>query len=350
MLRLFRILYQHFFPKKHSGSTTDTCEANADTVSTDPVTNALLHIEHNKLIFDEFKELIIAKYPEYEHNLSFVILRKDYCESYFYSEVTDVHRELDRYINDNYNSRHRSNELYIAIILNHCILTIIPLTSHTKYTHHVYSDILSTSSAMLALENYIKWREIRDALKPYSIIGLDHKINSSLKFYTQNESITIQFKCADLINFTNMRTRIETPSITGMYTTSNEINLGINVTESIELICSRIDAINSYIDNLKDLERTLLRDKLHSVIYLNYSTGHSCIIYTHASDTVDITDTSLTYTDLFTGLRNKIMMREISRLSIDDLKGKHTTLLPHQYKTLFHSNILESTHSYDPNT
>lgn len=92
-------------------------------------------------------------------------------------------------------------------------------------------------------------------------------------------------------------------------------------------------------------KKTLLIKHLQSVIYLSEAKS-SILIYTHNSHPVELSDSKLTYTDLFTGLRNTIMLRDVRNISIDDLKAKHTTLLPSQYKNLFNTNIISTIKGY----
>jgi hypothetical protein len=165
-----------------------------------------------------------------------------------------------------------------------------------------------------------------------------HVSSLSLKTYTE-----LKFSLTDFLNFEFQY--LHTPqNFCGRYfdtKTSNctltydnsEMEYTINYDTPVDEAVEMINRIVTYINTTLASEKEFLRNHLDAVYIVISLKGNQRVIHTSKST---LSDSKLTYTDLFTGLEHNIMLASVRDIVKDDLAPKSTTLL---IKT--HSDILK---------
>lgn len=114
---------------------------------------------------------------------------------------------------------------------------------------------------------------------------------------------------------------------------NSEMEYTITCETKVDDAVDMINRITSYIDTALTTEKEFLRNHLDAVYIVIPLNGNQRVIHTSKST---LSDSKLTYTDLFTGLEHNIMLASVRDIVKDDLAPKSTTLL---IKT--HSDILK---------
>lgn len=229
---------------------------------------------------------------------------------------------------------------------------IITCTYKYYYLHSYDIDMKSgklTNSLLTTFEiiHDVIMKAIRWEVIAHTIMDL-YDINDYIKQYKRDDNnfkvpefMYLSFSVNHFLNFKHM-TVIHGTSDMMISSDFSKITLIVSIDDAIEAIRNSITSIKDYIVKLFEAEKIFIRENLQSIILVRLKKGDKLIIHTSILDSVIINDEKIEYTDLFTGLRNTIIIRDnVTNISEDNLKPKHTTMLPKAHQNLFNQNALQ---------
>lgn len=102
--------------------------------------------------------------------------------------------------------------------------------------------------------------------------------------------------------------------------------------------------VNDLINDMVNKEHELLSNDLNSIILISYDSNSNNVtrIYTSRQGTTVIDANQLKYRDVYTGLFHIINITNVKGITVDDLKVKHTTLLPANYSDILTTKYISN--------
>lgn len=201
-----------------------------------------------------------------------------------------------------------------------------------------------TESTTDAVTRYHKFYILQQKLK--GVINFDIQQNRTSDVNGQHlvsTCITETYSLHQFLNFPQQELMYGAIKICNAYVLCDktEIRFDFKSGDDVDEIISAVKSINEYIDMMFANEQKFLKDNLQSIIIVNYTSGHKTVIHTSNADDVICNDHILEYTDLFTGLRNTILLAgNVLGVSQDNMQPKFATLLPAPHVDLFNQGSI----------
>ena len=218
--------------------------------------------------------------------------------------------------------------------------------SNPEFTPVHISNLPQLSSVEMGIDrSYERLNYLRNLKNKLSELGIDFSYTTGERrsdyhsFYLTECPHRIKFPTKHFVNIQHQISLLPEGTLEGV-DVNYEGELSIiffGDDEKFDDVVSRAEKVLQIVGDMFENESLLLKTNLSKIILIQY-TDRRCSdarLYASKASEVEVTETRIRYTNLFTGLECMILIgdQNVSGVLIDDLTPKHKSLLPkHQVK------------------